>query len=340
MIKQYKSYSLKNHNTFGIDVIADDFVEYSTTKDLIYFLKQKKLERKKILNIGFGSNLLFVSDYKGTILHSKILGLFLEEETDNEVIVSAGAGVVWDDFVVWCIKNELGGIENLSNIPGTVGAAPIQNIGAYGVELKDVFYKIEGVLVENCENLSFYLKDCDFGYRHSIFKGYLKDKVIITKLFLKLKKKLQFNIEYDAIKKELANKNEDLSLEKIRNTIISIRKSKLPDPEIIGNAGSFFKNPIVSQDIFLKLKESYPEVPYFEIEKENFYKIPAGWLIEKSGWKGKHLGRAGVHQQQALVLVNLGGATGQDVLKLSNEIEKDINQKFGIKIEKEVNIIG
>ena len=341
MINRHKSYSLKNHNTFGINVIADEFVEYSTSEELVSVLNQEKLKETKILNIGSGSNILFLSDFKGTVLHSKISGTVVEEETDDDVVVSAGAGVIWDDFVLWCINKGYGGVENLSNIPGTVGAAAVQNIGAYGTELKDIFHKIEGIFIENSEIFTFYLPDCEFDYRFSIFKGNLKNKTIITRLFLKLKKKPLFNIEYEAIKRELNKHKEELSLQTIRDTIISIRNSKLPDPEIIGNAGSFFKNPHISDDLFANLQKIYPDMPHhsYNYGLGKKYKIPAGWLIEKAGWKGKQFGNAGVHTEQALVLVNLGNATGNDILKLSSEIEKDIAEKFGIYLEKEVNVV-
>ena len=339
MIKHYKSYPLKNHNTFGINAIADDFFEYSTISDLELILNQVNLKNQKILNIGSGSNLLFISDFKGTVLHSKIEGINIEEETENEVIVAAGAGIIWDDFVKWSINRGFGGLENLSYIPGTVGAAAVQNIGAYGVELKDVFYKVEGKYIKNRENFTLYLSDCDFDYRDSIFKQTLKDKTVITKLFLKLTKKPVFNIEYGPIEKELEKQQGDLSLQKIRNAIISIRKSKLPDPEVLGNAGSFFKNCAVSPEFFAKIKKKYRDIPHYEIKQGKKYKIPAGWLIEKAGWKGTNKGRAGVHSEQALVLVNLGGANGSDIINLSAEIEEDILRKFGIMLEKEVNVI-
>ena len=339
MIKRIQTYSLKNHNTFGINVLADEFIEYSTTEELISLLKEEKLRATKLLSIGSGSNMLFISDFNGIVLHSKISDILLELETDKEVVVSAGAGIIWDDFVIWCINQGFGGIENLSNIPGTVGAAVIQNIGAYGVELKDIFHKVEGIFIDNCEKFCFYQTDCDFNYRYSIFKGQLKDKAIITKLFLKLNKKPKFNIEYAALKSQLEKEKDELSLKKIREVIISIRKSKLPDPEIVGNAGSFFKNPIISLQDFIKIEKNYPKIPFFETSQKNFRKIPAAWLIEKAGWKGKQLGNAGVHSQQAVVLVNLQNANGKEILKLACEIEKDIEQKFGILLEREVNVI-
>jgi len=338
MFKHFKSYSLKNHNTFGINSIADDFYEYSTIEDLENILKNEINKDKKILNIGSGSNLLFQSDFKGSVLHSKISGIKIENDFDYEVVVSAGAGVIWDDLVKWCIDHNLGGIENLSLIPGTVGAAAIQNIGAYGSELKDVFYKVEGLFIKDCGDFVYFLNDCKFDYRYSIFKDALKDKIVITRLFLRLSKNPVFNLEYGTIKNELEKQKIPATLQNIRNTIISIRNSKLPDPAITGNAGSFFKNPFIHGKQFFEIKKNYPDLPYFDMKPQQF-KVPAGWLIEKAGWKGKQMGRAGVHPNQALVLVNLDGATGNEIIELANAIEKDVMKKFGVILEKEVCVI-
>ena len=267
-------------------------------------------------------------------------GINIVDENSNEIIVAAGSGVIWDELVEWCVEKGFGGIENLSFIPGTVGASAVQNIGAYGVELKDVFYKVEGFYIETGEKFLFYLPECTFDYRYSIFKGELKDKVIITQLFLKLTRKPEFRLEYGAIKSELERRNEIISLQSIRNAIIDIRNAKLPNPAITGNAGSFFKNPVVDGQLFSSIKNRYPDMPFYEVNSGNLYKIPAGWLIEQSGWKGKNIGRAGVHPQQALVIVNLGGATGNEIIKLVTAIEKDIYEKFRIILEKEVSIIN
>ena len=337
--KHYKSYSLINHNTFGINAIADDFYEYYSIESLENILQNYIYKGIKILSIGSGSNILFLSDFKGVVLHSKISELNIEKESDNEVIISAGAGVIWDDLVNWCVEHGFGGVENLSLIPGTAGAAAVQNIGAYGVELKDVFYKVEGVFIKDSARFVYYLNDCKFDYRYSIFKDTLKDKVVITKLFLRLNKKPVFNLEYGAIKEELEKQKMPVTLQNIRNTIISIRNSKLPDPSITGNAGSFFKNPVVSAEIFSQIRKNNPDIPYYIVEQEKSYKIPAGWLIEQAGWKGKQMGRAGVHSNQALVLVNLGGATGKEIIELAQAIENDIREKFGIGIEREVNVV-
>jgi len=339
MINHFKSYPLKKHNTFGIAVKAKDFYEYSTVEELESILCGKYIKNHKILNLGAGSNILFLSDFKGVVLHSKISGMQIEEETDNEVIVSAGAGILWDDFVLWCVNQGFGGIENLSFIPGTVGASAIQNIGAYGVELKSVFYKLEGIFLENLKNFTFFADDCNFGYRASIFKDSLKDKTVITRLFLKLSKNPVFNLEYGAIKNELDRQKNSVTLENIREAVKTIRDSKLPNPSVIGNAGSFFKNPLIYRDVYLEIKRVYRDMPYFEVARRRIYKIPAAWLIEKAGWKDMQIGRAGVYQNQPLVLVNLGGATGKEILELASEIEKDIYTQFRITLEKEVVVI-
>jgi len=339
MFKHYKSYSLKNHNTFGIDSIADDFFEYYSIEDLECILKNEINKEKRILNVGSGSNLLFLSDFKGSVLHSKIAGIEIVDETYDGVDVSVGAGVIWDDFVQWCVAQNLGGVENLSLIPGTVGAAAVQNIGAYGSELKDVFFRLEAMYIEDCKHFNFFKEDCKFDYRFTIFKDELKDKVIVTKVVLHLSKNPIFYLEYGTIKEELNKRKIPPTLLNIRNTIISIRKSKLPDPAILGNAGSFFKNPVIHDKHFFELKKTYPDLPYFDMKPQHF-KVPAGWLIEKAGWKGKQLGRAGVHSNQALVIVNLGGATGNDIIELANAIENDVEQKFGIRLEREVGVIN
>ena len=339
MIHHFKSYSLKNHNTFGMNVYADQFYEYSTIDELELLLSKKSLKNKRLLNLGSGSNFLFASDFKGVILHSRIEGIEIVEETGNEVIVAAGAGVIWDELVEWCVDKGFGGIENLSLIPGTVGASVVQNIGAYGVELKNAFHKVEGIYIETGERFIFHLDECDFDYRFSVFKGALKNKIVITRLFLKLSKIPAFNIEYGIIKSELEKQGKTVSLQNIRNAIVEIRNSKLPDPAVTGNAGSFFKNPVIDEKAFSQLKIKYPEMPFYEINSGELYKIPAGWLIEQSGWKGKSMGHAAIHSKQALVIVNLGNATGDEIVNLATAVENDIFNKFGITLEKEVEII-
>ena len=331
--------SLKTFNTFGLDVKANSYFRYSETSELIDFLKGDGLKNMPILVLGGGSNLLFVDDFKGFVIHSGITGIDIVDESFDDVIIAVGAGVEWDQLVEWSVEQGLGGIENLSLIPGSVGASPVQNIGAYGVELKDVFFKAEGVYIETGELFTIAAQGCEFDYRYSIFKGPFKNKVILTRVLFKLKRNPVFKLEYGSVMNEVEKLGEP-SLQNIRNAIIQIRRSKLPDPEVFGNAGSFFKNPVVNRSLFNKLKEQFADMPFYDTGIENKVKIPAGWLVEKAGWKGKSIGKAGVHHQQALVLVNLGGATGKEILNLATEIESDVLKLFAIPLEKEVNVVG
>ena len=330
------NYSLLNHNSFSIDVKAKKFIEVKSTEELKEVLSISDDENKLI--IGEGSNILFTKNFEGLVIHLNIGGIVINKIDDDYRIVTAGAGENWHDLVIYCLKNGLGGIENLSLIPGSVGAAPIQNIGAYGVELKDVFVSCEVLDKRTMELENYMLDDCSFGYRDSIFK---KNKnLIITSLKLKLKIK-NHNIisDYVDIKKELIRLNIDKpTINDISNAVCKIRKAKLPDPKIIGNAGSFFKNPIINSEKLDRLKKKYKDVPAFKL-KENKYKIPAAWLIETAGFKGKNYGNFGVHQNQPLVLVNYGDAKGKDIYKLSISISKIIVKIFDIKLEAEVNII-
>lgn len=330
------NYSLLNHNSFSIDVKAKKFIEVKSTEELKEVLSISSDENKLI--IGEGSNILFTKNFEGLVIHLNIGGIVINKIDNDYRIVTAGAGENWHDLVIYCLKNGLGGIENLSLIPGSVGAAPIQNIGAYGVELKDVFVSCEVLDKRTMELENYMLDDCSFGYRDSIFK---KNKnLIITSLKLKLKIK-NHNIisDYVDIKKELIRLNIDKpTINDISNAVCKIRKAKLPDPKIIGNAGSFFKNPIINSEKLDRLKKKYKDVPAFKL-KENKYKIPAAWLIETAGFKGKNYGNFGVHQNQPLVLVNYGDAKGKDIYKLSISISKIIVKIFDIKLEAEVNII-
>ena len=330
------NYSLLNHNSFSIDVKAKKFIEVKSTEELKEVLSISGDENKLI--IGEGSNILFTKNFEGLVIHLNIGGIVINKIDNDYRIVTAGAGENWHDLVVYCLKNGLGGIENLSLIPGSVGAAPIQNIGAYGVELKDVFVSCEVLDKRTMELKNYMLDDCSFGYRDSIFK---KNKnLIITSLKLKLKIK-NHNIisDYVDIKKELIRLNIDKpTINDISNVVCKIRKAKLPNPKIIGNAGSFFKNPIINSEKLDRLKKKYKDVPAFKL-KENKYKIPAAWLIETAGFKGKNYGNFGVHQNQPLVLVNYGDAKGKDIYKLSISISKIIFKIFDIKLEAEVNII-
>ena len=343
-MKEYKDYSLLNHNTFGMDVKAKRYVEYDSEEELKNLIPTLDGE---VLHIGGGSNLLFKGNFEGTILHSAICGIE-ELSTVNcqlstvkgEVLVRVGAGEVWDDFVAWAVERGLGGVENLSLIPGEVGASAVQNIGAYGVEAKDVIAMVEAVDLQSGEKRIFAPQECDYAYRQSIFKKQLKGRYAITYVTYRLQKTPQLKLDYGNLRTVLTNQstvNSQLSIRQVRQAIIDIRNAKLPDPKVQGNAGSFFMNPVVSREKFLSLQKDYPQMPYYEVE--GGVKIPAGWMIDQCGWKGKSLGRAGVHDKQALVLVNLGGASSEEIITLCNTICKDVYEKFGIDIHPEVNLI-
>ncbi len=339
MIELQENYSLKKHNTFGLDVKARWYYRYTETTELIELIKSGITKTSPLLILGGGSNILLTADFQGTVLHSGIAGIDIIDESGDNVIVAAGAGVEWDYLVNWCVDNNLGGLENLSLIPGSVGASPVQNIGAYGVELKDVFFKAEGVYIESGEEFTISAQGCEFGYRYSVFKGPLKNKAIITRVLFKLSRKPEFNLDYGTVRDEV-NRLGGPSLKNIRDAIVQIRSSKLPDTTIFGNAGSFFKNPLIPESQLNLLTVKFPDIPFYKAESGEMVKIPAGWLIEKAGWKGKSIGKAGVHHQQALVLVNLGGANGRDILNLAQKIESDVQQLFNIDLEKEVNVVG
>ena len=330
--------SLKPYNTFGIDAKAKYFVSVNSIDELKEVLKSKEFPEKFIL--GGGSNMLLTKDIDALVIHLNIKGIEILLENNGTVLVKANAGENWHQFVLWCLKHDFGGIENLSLIPGNVGSAPIQNIGAYGIELKDVFISCEAIDLNTLELKTFTNKDCNFDYRESIFKQDVKGKYIITSVTLQLStKNHKLHTDYGAISNQLIKmKVENTTIQDVSNAVIAIRQSKLPDPKEIGNSGSFFKNPIVSTQHFNTLKAIFPDVPsYIVSEKE--VKVPAGWLIEKAGFKGKTFGNYGVHKHQALVLVNYGGANGTDILKLAKLIQKTVNRIFNIDIETEVNII-
>ncbi len=337
MFKIKENISLKKCNTFNIDVNGQFYVECFSVQDIIDFLNIHRNKDLPLMVLGGGSNVLFTKDFEGYILRPSIKGINIINETNEEVIVKVGAGEDWDEFVEYCVNNDWGGVENLSLIPGNVGTCPIQNIGAYGVEVKDVIVFVEVLDIETLKVKSFLNLECNFGYRDSIFKRKLKGKQIITSVIFKLKKQPVFKLDYGNLIEELKRFNE-VNLKNIRQAVIEIRESKLPDPDEIGNSGSFFKNPVVQKIIVKKLKEDYPEMPCYELG-DDLAKVPAGWLIEKAGWKGKRVGDAGVHEKQALVLVNYGNATGKEIYNLAQEIQKTVKAKFGIDIEMEVNVI-
>ncbi|MDR9456525.1 MAG: UDP-N-acetylmuramate dehydrogenase [Salegentibacter sp.] len=329
--------SLKNYNTFGIDVNAKKFISVSSSEELRKVLQQTYAS--EIFILGGGSNVLLTRDINKTVLHIGLTGRQIISETENEVVVEANAGENWHQFVLWTLEHDFGGLENLSLIPGNVGTAPIQNIGAYGVELKDVFESCTAIRIQTLEEINFKPEDCEFGYRNSVFKQRLKGEYIITSVRFRLSKtQHKLHTGYGAINDWLIReKITKPGIKDISNAVIAIRQSKLPDPRVLGNSGSFFKNPVIRREEYLKLQEKFPGIPSYPID-ENLVKVPAGWLIDKAGLKGYRRGDAGVHQNQALVLVNYGEATGEELLDLSYEIKNQIYSEFGIKLEAEVNI--
>ena len=330
--------SLKSYNTFGLNARARNFVKIESIQDLKEALSLNAYPDKFIL--GGGSNMLLTRDLDCLVIHVALKGIEVIAEKENEVLVKAGAGENWHDLVLWCLEHDFGGIENLSLIPGNVGAAPIQNIGAYGVEVKDVFESCEALNIQTKELEIFTKEACQFGYRESIFKQDEKNNYVIVSATFKLTKaQHQLRMEYGAINAELDTMGIlKPTIQDISKAVISIRESKLPNPKEIGNSGSFFKNPVISKTHFDKLQANFPEIPSY-IVTPNEIKVPAGWLIEKSGFKGKTFNDYGVHKKQALVLVNYGNAKGSDILDLALLIQKTIKQIFGITIETEVNII-
>lgn len=335
-MKIQENISLKKYNTFGIAVNAKRFISVTS----VYELQQLLKVEKDIFLLSGGSNMLLTKEVDQLVVHIDIKGISIDNEDENAVYLTINAGEDWHEFILWCISNNYGGLENLSLIPGNVGTCPIQNIGAYGVEVKDTITKVEGLVLETRKLVSFSNEDCKFGYRNSIFKNSHKAKIIITSVGFKLtKRNHKLNTSYGAIETELYSKNIlKPSLKNISDAVIKIRKSKLPDPKEIGNSGSFFKNPVISKKQFLELRKVHSNMPNYVVS-ENEIKIPAGWLVEQSGFKGKRFGDAGVHEKQALVLVNYGNASGQDILKLAKKIQKTVVTKFGISLEIEVNII-
>jgi len=333
----YENISLKKYNTFGLNVKADRLIVFKHEENAAHFFRQEKGAENKYLVIGGGSNLLLTEDFHGTVIHPEMEGIVLEEKKNEKVIISCGAGELWDKLVESTVKNGLGGLENLSLIPGLVGASAVQNIGAYGVEVKNAIEKVRAILLEDGSIKEFRNEECLFGYRDSIFKRDLKGRYLITKVFFRLSTKPKLCLEYGSLKEEL-NRMGSTSLSNVRKIVIKTRQAKLPDPALIGNAGSFFKNPVISNSFADTLKSKYPDMPIFR-DPSGDIKLPAGWLIEKCGWKGKRSGDAGVHDKQALVIVNYGNATGIELLRLSEEIQKSVSDRFGIDLEREVEVI-
>lgn len=331
--------SLKPFNTFGIEAQARYFFELNSIKDLAT-LKTLPLFNTQRLILGGGSNILLTKNYDGIVVQNLLKGIEVVQETSNSVLIKSYAGEEWHQFVLHCIKNNFGGIENLSLIPGKVGASPMQNIGAYGVEIKDVFHSLEAWNIEKEHLETFYISDCNFGYRESVFKNIHKNKYIICSVTYKLHKNInKINISYGAIAQTLENDGvANPTIEDVSHAVIKIRESKLPNPKEIGNAGSFFKNPIIEKEHLNFLLQQNANMPYYQVS-ETEYKIPAGWLIEQAGWKGKRFNNYGVHKNQALVLVNYGGANGNDIVNLSKDVQADILEKYGVEISPEVNFI-
>lgn len=329
---------LKSLNTFGIEAIADYFIILSSVEEVKEFVKNPRFKQIPHLVLGSGSNILFTGNYRGIILKSNITGIEIIDEDSDSSTIRCGAGEAWDDLVAWSVKHGLGGLENLSLIPGTVGASPIQNIGAYGVEVKESIVRVEGYRSDKSTFFSINNYDCKFGYRTSIFKTLYKNKFMVTHVVFRLSKKPEFKIEYGNVTKEI-EKLGNATLKNIRQAIINIRTRKLPDPAKIGNAGSFFKNPVIIESKALRIKKSYPDLPLYKSSGDQ-YKIPAAFLIEKCGWKGYREGDTGVHMKQSLVLVNYGNAKGIEILHLAHLIQESVRKKFEIDLEMEVEIIA
>ncbi len=338
-MKIQENISLKPFNTFGMNVFAKYFASFNSTDQLNEILESAKSESSSDLILGGGSNILFTKDIDGLVLKNEIEGIDIIEDNEEYVYVKVGAGMNWHQFVLYCIHHGYAGIENLALIPGCVGASPIQNIGAYGVEIKDVFHALEAFHLRDKMKMVFSKNDCAFGYRESVFKNKFKNQFAITSVTFRLNKKAQYHVSYGAINQELESMGiKELSIISVAQAVMNIRNSKLPNPSLIGNAGSFFKNPEITNEEFNYLKLSHPSLTGYQTI-DNKMKIAAGWLIEQCGWKGFRDGDAGCYDKQALVLVNYGNATGQQVFQLSESIITSVQQQFGITLQREVNVI-
>ena len=333
-MKDQENYSLRAHNTFGIEAKCSRFLEYATVEEAQQVAAILRSSGVGYLIVGGGSNLLLTGDYQGIVVHSAVKGISREG-----CRITCGSGELWDDVVAYSIGHGLYGVENLSLIPGDVGASAVQNIGAYGAEVKDVIVGVEAVEIATGNVCMLSREDCRYGYRQSRFKQEWKDRFLITHVTYALSDVFVPRLDYGNIREELQRRHiSEPTADELRQVIIGIRQVKLPDPQAVGNAGSFFMNPVVSRSSFEVLLSQYPEMPHYYIDDEH-EKIPAGWLIDQCGWKGRSMGRAGVHDRQALVLVNLGGATGGEIVALCRAIQADVLQKFGIAIHPEVNIV-
>ena len=337
-----QNFSLKKYNTFGIDAVAKYFSIFSSVDELeniLSFIAKEQISSNKQFILGGGSNVLFIKNYDGLVLKNNIGGIHTIHEDEDHIYVKAGAGENWHKFVMHCIKNNFAGVENLSLIPGNIGASPMQNIGAYGAEIKDVFHSLEAFHLKEKRIINFSTNDCGFGYRESVFKKKYKDQFVILNVTYRLNKKPQYNISYGAIKEELKKLNiRELNIKAISQAVINIRKSKLPDPKVIGNAGSFFKNPEITKDEFVVLEAQFENLQTYPLDNGNV-KLSAAWLIEQCGWKGFRRGDAGCYEKQPLVLVNYDNASGKEIYDLSEEIKQSVKEKFDVELEREVNII-
>lgn len=330
--------SLRPYNTFGIDVNAKSFGRFGSLDELKDLLRNRDKETPLFI-LGGGSNILLTKDLPFFVLKNEISGIEIINETETHVVVKVGSGVEWHAFVRYTVEKGWGGIENMSLIPGSVGASPMQNIGAYGAEIKDTFVSLEALHIDSLEVHTFNREQCQFGYRESVFKRALKDQYVIISVSYKLSKKPVINTTYGAIQSEIEVMGvSEITVDTVSQAVMNIRRSKLPDPKVLGNAGSFFKNPVVPREVLEQIAVNYPDVPHYPQENGE-EKLAAGWLIEKAGWKGKRTGNCGVHEKQALVLVNYGGSTGREIFDLSTSIIEDIRAKFGVTLEREVNIL-
>ncbi len=338
-------YSLLSHNTFGIDARTSYFAEYETEEQLRELIRwyHSQHDSLPLLHIGRGSNLLFLGDFQGLVLHSRIFGWeVLSSSNPDEVLLRVGAGMVWDEWVENCVFHGWYGLENLSLIPGEVGASAVQNIGAYGVEVGEFIHSVEAISLNDGSKHVFSCDECNYSYRQSVFKGELRGQYAITYVTYRLSLNFTPNLSYRGIQSYIESQGQSMTMltaDQLRDAIIAIRRQKLPDPALLANAGSFFINPVVDTTLFLQIQSKYPEIPHYHVD-EMHEKIPAGWLIEQAGWKGRSLGPAAVHQHQALVLVNQGHATGKDILNLCQAVCDDVRKKFGITLHPEVNFIG
>ncbi len=339
-----KNYSLLGQNTFAIDAKAARFVEYETTEDLreaLTFWKQEFFSKtiplcKQILFVGKGSNLLFTEDFKGTVFHGNLSDINIVGENSDEVLVSVGAATVWDDFVAWSLNHNLYGAENLSAIPGEVGAAAVQNIGAYGAEVSDLIYSVETICVDNLKDCSFSRQDCKYSYRHSFFKEHFEEYAVHHVVF-RLQKRYTPVLKYGALKDFFEKNGNKATAMQVRQFVVETRENKLPSPSVLGNAGSFFMNPIVSSDKLTELLSLYPAIPHYNSEKGT--KLSAAWLIDQCGWKGKRIGNVGTYSKQPLVIVNYGGATGEEIVAFAQTLTDEVFRKFGIKLRPEVQFV-